>query len=135
MDIENVRLIVRRKLAEGDLPQDRETLDVKLDALVGGRAHAFHEELGGGNNFLAGVTELPVSGAAPEAGNAVMRQGAVVELAADGETDSSLIHGMSLGEAAYYEEMPDSPESRRRERQPKGLRQLQPTPASVGLLA
>ena len=59
--------------------------------------NTFHDELIGLDDFLAGVAVLPVNGTAPEAGNAVMWQGAIVELAADGKANGRLIHGMPSG--------------------------------------
>jgi hypothetical protein len=71
------RVISARRVAP--VP-DVEAFDVKLNALVGGRAHALHEKLPGANDVLAGVTLFTTSRATPDAGDVVVREPAVGNL-------------------------------------------------------
>src|SRR4029450_6520608 len=91
---------------------------MKLEGLVVGSTDSFHEKLLVTDDQLACVTYLFVPEETDYTSNGVGRETACSELAADAEMEGLYIHA-GLG-TRYSEERPDSPESRRRKRQPEG---------------
>jgi hypothetical protein len=89
---------------------DVEALNVKLKALIRLGANRFHKELIGPDHFLTGVAVLSIGWTAPEAGNAIVRERSIGELATNGKTNGGLVHGAPPGNGDN-EETPDSPGS------------------------
>jgi hypothetical protein len=93
---------------------------VKLNPFATRRADPFHDKLRLADEVLTGVTRFTGTSTAPNAGDTVLRQATVGELALDQETKGGLLHEglLGCGSGAGLGQ-PDSPGSWRNRRQPK----------------